>query len=80
MFGPTLLDISEKLHVGVGILTLMFLVRAVASVVGTVSSGVLMDWLPHLSYTLLCFIIVGGMASMFIHNSGMKKKGSTYMT
>ena len=31
-----------------------------------------MDWLPQFSYTMLCFIIVGGMASMFIHNSGMK--------
>ena len=71
VFGPTLLDISEKLHVGVGILTLMFLVRAVGGVIGVVVSGLLMDWLPHFSYTLLCFIIVGEMASMFLLNSGL---------
>ena len=44
----------------------MFLVRAVGSVTGAVVSGVLMDWLPRFSYTLLSFIVTGGMASMFM--------------
>ena len=63
VFGPTLLDVAHKLQVGVGLLSLMFLVRAVGTVLGTVGSGVLMDHFQWMSYTLLCLILIGGMAS-----------------
>jgi len=64
VFGPTLLDVAHRLQVGVGLLSLMFLVRAVGTVLGTVGSGVLMDHFRWMSFTLLCLIVIGGMASM----------------
>lgn len=64
VFAPTLLDIAHELDVGVGILSVIFLVRAIGSLIGTVGSGILMDRFPQLQYTQLCFVLVGGVASM----------------
>lgn len=66
VFAPTLLDIAHKLNVGVGILSLIFLVRAIGSVIGTVGSGILMDRFPQLQYALLCFVLFGGVAGTYI--------------
>lgn len=67
VFAPTLLDIARELHVGVGILSVIFLVRAIGSVIGTVGSGILMDHFPQLQYALLCFVLVAGVAGIYIH-------------
>ena len=65
VFAPTLLDIAHQLNVGVGVLSVIFLVRAIGGVVGTVGSGILMDRYPRLQYALLCSVLVGGIAGMW---------------
>ena len=62
VFAPTLLDIAHQLDVGVGLLSVVFLTRAIGGVIGTVASGVLMDRFPRLQYTLLCCFLFGGIA------------------
>ena len=62
VFGPTLLDIAHRLDVGVGLLSVIFLVRSIGGVIGTVGSGVLMDHFPRQQYSLLCLILAGGIA------------------
>ena len=64
MFAPTLLDIAHQLDVGVGLLSVAFLSRAIGGVIGTVSSGVLMDRFPSLQYTLLSCFLFGGIAGL----------------
>ena len=58
VFAPTLLDIAHQLNVGVGVLSVIFLVRAIGGVVGTVASGILMDHYPRRQYALLCSFLV----------------------
>ena len=62
VFAPTLLDIAHQLDVGVGLLSVVLLTRAIGGVIGTVASGVLMDRFPRLQYTLLCCFLFGGIA------------------
>ena len=57
VFAPTLLDIAHQLDVGVGVLSVIFLVRAIGGVIGTVGSGILMDHYPRLQYTLICLFL-----------------------
>ena len=64
VFAPTLLDLAHKLNVGVGVMSVIFLVRAVGGVIGTVGSGVLMDRFPRKQYLLLSTILLGGLAGM----------------
>ena len=60
VFAPTLLDIAHQLNVGVGLLSVIFLVRAIGAVIGTVGSGVLMDHFPRRQYILLCCVLMCG--------------------
>ena len=64
MFGPTLLDIAHQLDVGVELLSVAFLTRAIGGVIGTVGSGVLMDRFPRLQYTLFCCFLFGGITGV----------------
>ena len=64
VFAPTLLDIAHQLNVGVGVLSVIFLVRAIGAVIGTVGSGILMDHYSRLQYAQLCIVLVGGIAGM----------------
>ena len=57
VFAPTLLDIAHQLDVGVGLLSVMFLVRAAGGVLGTMVSGVLLDKFPRRQYALLCVVL-----------------------
>ena len=59
VFAPTLLDIAHKLNVGVGIMSVIFLVRAIGGVVGTVGSGILIDHFPKKKNALLCCVLLG---------------------
>ena len=59
MFAPTLLDIAHQLNVGVGLMSVIFLVRAIGGVLGTVGCGVIMDRLPQLHHSLLCLALAG---------------------
>jgi FHS family Na+ dependent glucose MFS transporter 1 len=63
VFAPTLLDIAHQLNVGVGVLSVIFLVRAIGAVIGTVGSGILMDHYSRLQYAQLCIVLVGGIAA-----------------
>ena len=63
MFGPTLLDIADRLSVDVGVLSVMFACRAVGAVIGSIASGVIIDKYYSFSYTILSIIIVSCMAS-----------------
>ena len=64
VFAPTLLDIAHQLDVGVGLLSVVFLVRAAGGVIGTMGSGMLMDRFPQQQYTLLCCVLVGRILGM----------------
>ena len=66
MFAPTLLDIAHKLNVGVGILSVIFLVRAIGGVTGTVGSGILMDHFPKKQNALLGFMLFGGIVGKLL--------------
>ena len=59
VFAPTLLDIAQKLNVGVGVMSVIFLVRAIGGVVGTIGSGILMDHFPKKQYSMLCCALLG---------------------
>ena len=59
VFAPTLLDIAHQLNVGVGLMSLMFLARAIGGVLGTVGCGAITDRLPQLHYSLLCLALAG---------------------
>lgn len=65
MFGPTLLDISSHLSVGVGVLAVMFTCRAIGSGVGSVSSGVIMDKYAGSSYMILSVITFSCITSRY---------------
>ena len=65
MFAPTLLDLAHRLNVGVGVMSAVFLVRAVGGVIGTVGSGVLMDHFPRKQYVLLSSVLLGGIAGIY---------------
>ena len=66
VFAPTLLDIAQKLNVGVGVMSVIFLVRAIGGVVGTVGSGILMDHFPKKRYSMLCCLLFGGIVGKFV--------------
>lgn len=74
VFAPTLLDIAHQLNVGVGVLSVVFLVRAIGGVIGTVGSGVLMDHFSQLQYSLLCCVLAGGIAGtyLYMHDSPVR--------
>ena len=69
VFAPTLLDIAHKLNVGVGVMSAIFLVRAIGGVIGTVGSGILMDHFPRKQYALLCCIIFGGIPGIYMQET-----------
>ena len=64
VFAPTLLDIAHQLDVSVAVLSIIFLVRAIGSVIGTIGSGVLMDRFPRLQYLQLSFVLFGSVAGI----------------
>ncbi len=63
VFGPTLLDVASHLSVGVGSLAIMFAVRAVGGVLGTVGSGFIFDRLGRFSYTMMICILLAAIIS-----------------
>ena len=65
VFAPTLLDIAHQLNVGVGLLSVIFFVRAIGGVLGTVGSGIFLDHFPRLKYVLLCCVLACGVAGMY---------------
>ena len=71
IFGTTLLDVAEHLNVGVALVSLMFLVRAIGTVIGTVGVGFLLDLYPRLQNTFICLFVLGvivGTAIIIIAN------------
>ena len=59
IFGTTLLDVADHINVGVSLVSFMFFVRAVGSIIGTVGAGFLLDLFPRLQNTLLCLFTLG---------------------
>ena len=67
IFGTTLLDVADHINVGVSIVSLMFFVRAVGSIIGTVGAGFLLDHFPRLQNTLLCLFTLGMVVGIHLY-------------
>ena len=67
IFGTTLLDVANYINVGVSIVSLMFFVRAVGSIIGTVGAGFLLDHFPRLQNTWLCLFTLAMVVGIFIY-------------
>lgn len=67
VLAPTLLDIAHQFDVSVAILSIILLVRAIGSVVGTIGSGILMDRFPRLQYIQLSIITFGCLAGIYMY-------------
>ena len=65
VFAPTLLDIAHRLDVGIEVMSVIFLSRAIGGVVGTIGSGVLMDRFSKQQYAQMCCILIGGIVGMY---------------
>ena len=57
VIGPTLLDLAHHVSVDVGTVSLMFICRAVGSLIGVATTGVILDKLSGYLYTTIFIIL-----------------------
>ncbi len=70
VFGPTILDLSNQLDVSVGVLSAMFVCRAVGIALGSITAGVTLDKLHHFAYTFMSLVFFSSIVSELV-GSGM---------
>ena len=63
VFAPTILDFSSQLDVSVGVLSAMFVCRAVGSAMGSVGAGLLLDRVHHFAYSFMSLVFIASIVS-----------------
>ena len=69
LFGPTLLDLRDIYDTKVKIITIVVLLRAIGSIIGAFTIGMLLDKYPKIRYFVLfgCTFIMGVCTSILSH-------------
>ena len=66
IFGPTILDLGNQLNASVGVLSAMFVCRAIGSALGSIGTGIILDKLHKFSYTIMSIILFSSIASEYL--------------